>query len=212
MAIGARLEDFDSPQQSLDLYCELLKMWRTDTKVNASLETLGARYEPSLSSKALEYTVKLKTRTGRCLCGMGKYSNGAMGCRECALKTQKDLQRVYSFYRHSPMIVKEYCSDFAAISCDNSVQWFEMIGDKSSALKQIEFVVRKMVPKFPPIAIHDIFSVLCPLIMVMKDHGLAREAKELLKKYVLERFTSLGLSSSTYWWVVCCGTFVYIFW
>ena len=42
LAIGARLEEWESSQQSLDLYCDALKMWRTDTKVNASLETLGA--------------------------------------------------------------------------------------------------------------------------------------------------------------------------
>lgn len=85
LAIGARLEEFESSQQSLDLYCDVLKMWRTDTKVNASLETLGAWFEPSLSTKALEYTVKLKTRIGRCLCDMGEMEKGALGYRDAYL-------------------------------------------------------------------------------------------------------------------------------
>jgi len=118
---------------------------------------------------------------------------------DSALAAQKDLELVYVISKHSPMLVNQYGSDFAAISYGNSVQWYEMIGDKASALEQIEFVVIKIIPKFPPIAVHDIFSCLFPIIMVMKDHGFGREAKELLKKYVLERFTLLGLSSSTYW-------------
>ena len=85
LAIGARLEEFESSQQSLDLYCDVLKMWRTDTKVNASLETLGAWFEPSLSTKALEYTVKLKTRIGKCLCDMGEMEKGALGYRDAYL-------------------------------------------------------------------------------------------------------------------------------
>ena len=116
-----------------------------------------------------------------------------------ALAAQKDLERVYVISKHSAKIVNQYGSDFAAISYGNSVQWYEMIGDKASSLEQIEFVVREIIPKFPPIAVHDIFSCLFPIIMVMKDHGFGREAKELLKKFVLERFTLLGLSSSTYW-------------
>jgi len=118
---------------------------------------------------------------------------------DSALAAQKDLELVYVTSQHSPMLVNQYGSDFAAISYGNSVQWYEMIGDKASALEQIEFVVTKIIPKFPPIAVHDIFSCLFPIIMVMKDHGFGREAKELLKKFVLERFTLLGLSSSTYW-------------
>lgn len=85
LAIGARLEEFESSQQSLDLYCDVLKMWRTDTKVNASLETLGAWFEPSLSTKALQYTVKLKTRIGKCLCDMGEMEKGALGYRDAYL-------------------------------------------------------------------------------------------------------------------------------
>ena len=85
LAIGARLEEFESSQQSLDLYCDVLKMWRTDTKINASLETLGAWFEPSLSTKALEYTVKLKTRIGKCLCDMGEMEKGALGYRDAYL-------------------------------------------------------------------------------------------------------------------------------
>ena len=85
LAIGARLEEFESSQQSLDLYCDVLKMWRTDTKVNASLETLGAWFEPSLSTQALEYTVKLKTRIGKCLCDMGEMEKGALGYRDAYL-------------------------------------------------------------------------------------------------------------------------------
>ena len=85
LAIGARLDEFESSQQSLDLYCDVLKMWRTDTKVNASLETLGAWFEPSLSTKALEYTVKLKTRIGKCLCDMGEMEKGALGYRDAYL-------------------------------------------------------------------------------------------------------------------------------
>ena len=119
--------------------------------------------------------------------------------KENALAAQRDLEKIYNFREHSPGIVNEYGSDFAAISYGNSVQWYEMIGDRTSALKQIEFVVRKMVPKFPPIAVHDLFSVLFPISMVMKDLGFGREAKDLLKKYVLERFSTLGLSSSTFW-------------
>lgn len=71
-------------------------MWRTDTKVNASLETLGAWFEPSLSTKALEYTVKLKTRIGKCLCDMGEMEKGALGYRDAYLVSLLNLpNRLY---------------------------------------------------------------------------------------------------------------------
>lgn len=117
LAIGARLEEFESSQQSLDLYCDVLKMWRTDTKVNASLETLGAWFEPSLSTKALEYTVKLKTRMGKCLCDMGEMEKGALGYRDAylvSLRTQQFIMLVCYDYVFAPhrYIIPVYVSCF----------------------------------------------------------------------------------------------------
>ena len=117
LAIGARLEEFESSQQSLDLYCDVLKMWRTDTKVNASLETLGAWFEPSLSTKALEYTVKLKTRIGKCLCDMGEMEKGALGYRDAylvSLRAQQCIMLVCYDYAFAPhrCVIPVYVSCF----------------------------------------------------------------------------------------------------
>lgn len=126
LAIGARLEEFESSQQSLDLYCDVLKMWRTDTKVNASLETLGAWFEPSLSTKALEYTVKLKTRMGKCLCDMGEMEKGALGYRDAylvSLRTQQFIMLVCYDYVFAPRryIIPVYVSCFCKTNSSHSI-------------------------------------------------------------------------------------------
>ena len=116
-----------------------------------------------------------------------------------AIDTQRQLESVYSFSKHSTGISDTYGSDFAALSFGNSVQWYDLIGDQALARKQMEFVLKKLLPKFHPVAVHDAMGVLFPILMVMKTKGMATDAKAMFKRHVLDRFNALGITSTYFY-------------
>jgi hypothetical protein len=121
-----------------------------------------------------------------------------VGFFEKALASQRMLQGIYSFDRHNAAICRDYGRDFAAQSFSDSVQWYFLIGDRERATELIQFVIQQHLPKLNPREVDNNMALIFPLLVVMKTIRQAKEAEEVLRKYVINRIHEFGVTSP-YW-------------
>jgi hypothetical protein len=109
-----------------------------------------------------------------------------LGKYERALSTNAKLRDVYIPEEHSAGICLVYGSDRAAQTIAVSTLWLVEVGKIQEALASCEFVLRELMPKMQLRNVHNSFIMLYPIILILKENGMALRAKDVLERYVLD--------------------------
>mmetsp|Transcript_14864 Transcript_14864/g.20999 ORF Transcript_14864/g.20999 Transcript_14864/m.20999 type:complete len:1620 (-) Transcript_14864:2986-7845(-) len=113
---------------------------------------------------------------------------GRLGNFEKAFEAHHELERVYNVDEHSAGICKAYGSDRSGQSYGASASWFVQQGKVEEALRTCQYVIDELMPKMEPRNVHNSAIMIYPTIWIMKDNGLALEARENFKRLVVDAF------------------------
>jgi hypothetical protein len=107
-----------------------------------------------------------------------------------ALGIQKLLYSIYDNAAHSKKLHDTYGNDEAALSFSNSAMWHLQLGDKDAALNACRFVIGKLMPKMDHSDVHQSFVMMYPVVLVMKDTGVAVQARKHFDRLVVKPFST----------------------
>lgn len=113
---------------------------------------------------------------------------GRLGEYDKAFEAHRKLESIYDPDKHSAGVCKAYGSDRSAQSFSHSTRWKIMIGDPGGALKTCRYIVEVLMPKMEERNVHNSCMMLWPVLWVMKDMGLALEARAYFDTLVVQTF------------------------
>lgn len=160
----------------------LLKLGKVKTDMNCVYEqALVARFvaEARLHGDPIHY---LRALAMQCetFSRIGNYTGALSVCSK--------LRDTYVPEAHTVESSLIYGSDRAAQSISLSALWLVEVGKTDEALKNCEYVVQDLMPKMQPRNVHNSFITLYPTMLLMKEHGMALQARDILKRYILDVF------------------------
>ena len=124
---------------------------------------------------------------------------GRLGEYDKAFAAHRKLESIYDPDKHSAGVCKAYGSDRSAQSFAHSTRWKMMIGDPGGALKTCRYIVQVLMPKMEERNVHNSCMMLWPVLWVMKDMGLALEARDHFDALVVQAFQKhFGEGGSTW--------------
>ena len=122
-----------------------------------------------------------------------------MGKLDECLETQRKLDQVYDVRQHSSGICKSYGSDRAAQNYGLCAQWHELLGNTDDMMATIEFVLETLLPEMEERNVHNQFMLLYPILLVMKNQGMAKRALTIFENHVVNMFQlHYGSDASTF--------------
>lgn len=160
-------------------------------KAKQIVEEDGKRYEQLLIKKFLEDTKHHPEKhhhVHAITCQMDLYQRS--GDMTKAVGIQKVLYNVYDHVEHSKKLQETYGSDEAALSFSNSAMWHWQMGDKEAALNACRHVIGKLMPKTDRSDVHQSFVMMYPVVLVMKDTGVAVQARKHFDRLVVKPFSA----------------------
>jgi hypothetical protein len=107
---------------------------------------------------------------------------------ELALKSIARLRKIYQPEQHTRLICHAYGSDRVAQCISLSCMWQTELGQHRDALSTCDYVLHTLMPIMEPSFVHNSFVILLPVIWILKDNGMARKAREVFSKHVVEAF------------------------
>lgn len=107
-----------------------------------------------------------------------------------AVGIQKVLYNVYDHVEHNKRLKETYGSDEAALSFSNSAMWHLQLGDKEASLDACRHVIGKLMPKMDRSDVHQSFVMMYPVVLVMKDVGVAVQARKHFDRLVVKPFSA----------------------
>ena len=107
-----------------------------------------------------------------------------------ALAVHSVLYKLYNCAAHFKKLRNTYGSDVAATSFSNSAMWQLQLGNKEAALDACRFVIGKLMPKMDRSDVHQAFVMMYPVALVMKDTGVAVQARKHFDRLVIQPFST----------------------
>jgi hypothetical protein len=154
-------------------------------------EGASKRYEQLLVKKFIDDTKHHPEKhhhVHAITCQMDLYKrNGDM---EKALGIQKILYNIYDHEEHNKKLKAIYGSDEAAMSFSNAAMWHWQVGAKEAALDACRHVIGKLMPKTDRSDVHQSFMIMYPVVLVMKDSGVAVQARKHFDRLVVKPFSA----------------------
>lgn len=122
-----------------------------------------------------------------------------LGKDEEALEKLKTIKSIYDIETQHEAICKAYGSDRVGQAFSHSVNWNHALGRTDAALATCKYIVEEIVPKSDPKNAHNTFCLLYSVIVTMKEHEKALEARELLMNSIVAPFEEhFGSRGSTF--------------
>lgn len=116
-----------------------------------------------------------------------------------ALATLNEIESLYDVEEHSLDLCDEYGCDLGAQSLASSSMWYVQLGRTEDALSMCWYVVECLMTKIEKRNVHASFTVLFPVLWVLKENGFALEAREAFETFVCEAYTQhYGEGRSTF--------------
>jgi hypothetical protein len=112
-----------------------------------------------------------------------------LGDFERALSTYAKLRYSYIPEEHTAGSCLVYGSDRAAQAIGASTLWLVEVGRTQEALATCEFVLGEVMPKMQQRNVHNSFITLYPIMLILKENGMALKAREVLQQYVIDVFS-----------------------
>ena len=135
---------------------------------------------------------------GRALAMQGE-TLARLGNFEEALDNLETIKSIYDIETQHAAICKAYGSDRVGQAFSHSVNWNHALGKTDAALATCKYIVEELVPKSDPKNAHNTFCLLYSVLIAMKEHGKALEARELLIATVVAPFEEhFGSGGSTF--------------
>ena len=106
-----------------------------------------------------------------------------------AVASHSQLYKIYDHENHTKNLRETYGSDDAALSFSNSAMWHLQLGNKDAALDACRFVIGKLMPKTDRSDVHQSFVIMYPVVLVMKDTGVAVQARKHFDRLVVKTFS-----------------------
>lgn len=159
-------------------------------KAKQIIEEDGKRYEQLLIKKYLEDTKHHEEKyhhVHAITCQMDIYRRNDDMVK--AVGIQKVLYNVYDHIDHNKKLKETYGCDEAALSFANSAMWHWQLGDKEAALDACRHVIGKLMPKMDRTDVHQSFVMMYPVALVMKDTGVAVQARKHFDRLVVKPFS-----------------------
>jgi hypothetical protein len=107
-----------------------------------------------------------------------------------AVGIQKLLYSIYDHSEQTKKLHETYGNDVAALTFSNSAMWQLQLGDKDAALNACRFVIGKIMPKIDHSDVHQSFVLMYPVVLVMKDTGVAVQARKHFDRLVVKPFST----------------------
>ncbi len=124
---------------------------------------------------------------GRALAMQGE-TLARLGLFEEALETLEVIKSIYDIETQHAAICKAYGSDRVGQAFAHSVNWNQALGRTDAALATCKYIVEEIVPKSDPRNVHNTMCLLYSVIIAMKDHDLALEARHVILARVVTPF------------------------
>ena len=135
---------------------------------------------------------------GRALAMKGEVY-GRLGEYDKAFEAHRRLEMIYDADLHSVLVCKAYGSDRVAQSFGHSARWHMQQGNSEEALRTCLYVVNTLMPKMEARNVHNACVMLWPGLWVMKDMGLASEARKHFDELVVQKFSEHYADGATTW-------------
>jgi len=124
--------------------------------------------------------------------------NCRLGNWEEALLSHSKVEDIYDVEEHTARVCEAYGSDRSGQSFGASARCYNHLGDTRKALEVADHIVTNLLPKMDITNTHNSFVMFYPVLWIMKDNGLASQARRIFRKYVLEAFNEhYGEGAST---------------
>jgi len=124
---------------------------------------------------------------------------GRLGEYDKAFAVQRKLESMYDPDKHHCSVCKAYGSDRSAQSFSHSTRWKMAVGDPCGALETCRYIIEVLMPKMEERNVHNSCVMLWPVLWVMKDMGLALEARDHFDTFVVQAFNKhFGEGGSTW--------------
>lgn len=135
---------------------------------------------------------------GRALAMQGEILS-RLGKFEEALENLETIKSIYDIETQHAAICKAYGSDRVGQAFSHSVNWNHALGRTDAALATCKYIVEEIVPKSDPKNAHNTFCLLYSVIVTMKEHGKALEARDLFTSAIVAPFERhFGSGGSTF--------------
>lgn len=169
------------------------------TKMGVIEQNEGGSYEVELCKQFVEQA-RLNNNPvhyGRALAMQGE-TLARHGKFEEALDNLETIKSIYDIEAQHVAICKAYGSDRVGQAFSHSVNWNHALGRTDAALATCKYIVEEIVPKSDPKNVHNTFCLLYSVVVTMKEHGKALEARDLFITAVVDPFEQhFGSGGST---------------
>jgi len=115
-----------------------------------------------------------------------------------AFEVLEELRSTYDIEANSFEMLAEYGRDFALECLCESVQWYYLSEQEEEASKLVDQIAEKLLPLLNDVDAGIAMYTLMPLIQVLRLIGRARDAEDLLKKYIIQPYHN-GESLADFW-------------
>ncbi|KAL7495786.1 hypothetical protein ACHAWT_004250 [Skeletonema menzelii] len=160
----------------------------------------GGSYEVGLCKQFVEQA-RLNNdpvHYGRALAMQGE-TLARLGKFEEALENLETIKSIYDIETQHAAICKAYGSDRVGQAFSHSVNWNHALGRTDAALATCKYIVDEIVPKSDPKNAHNTFCLLYSVIVTMKEHDKALEARDLFIATIVAPFEEhFGSGGSTF--------------
>ncbi len=160
----------------------------------------GGSYEVGLCKQFVEQA-RLNNdpvHYGRALAMQGE-TLARLGKFEEALENLETIKSIYDIETQHTAICKAYGSDRVGQAFSHSVNWNHALGRTDAALATCKYIVEEIVPKSDPKNAHNTFCLLYSVMVTMKEHDKALEARDLFIATIVAPFEEhFGSGGSTF--------------
>jgi len=93
------------------------------------------------------------------------------------------MESIYMPTEHPKLLSAAYNVDRCAVGFATSALWFLQQGDVERAIERCEYVIKNILPSYDEKDIIGLFTMLLPIVRVLKWNGNADRAYEVYEKY-----------------------------
>ena len=122
-----------------------------------------------------------------------------LGSYKRAILCHHDLERLYDPITFPKPISQSYGSDRAGQTFGLCAQWYDLEGDKGSALRCVDYVITHILPNQDERNTHNMFMILFPILWVMKRYKRSLQAQKLWDIYVVKMFYQYHGDGASTW-------------